>query len=255
MTSNAMNSRVSLGMIIEGWGNRFKNILAGSLTPEEKLSAIVEEMGRDVAEKRVLARQIRAKMSAIADPDTATLEPLEAAKARRQKLVDLGGKLLAQSRDPQNVDRVTALQTQMKQVSIEVQSVTQLIDGQQATYDTLKESYDLAFATYQQALSAFEQARDNGPAILDAIRAHEDALKVRDQARAGAQKRADASFLTDLQKELSGAQANLRADKELENDLDATNPHSVDAMLAADEATHVEDSLMAEFEAAAAKRA
>lgn len=238
MTSSALDSKISFGMFLDGMKGRFQKFLASNLTPEEKLAAIVKELNADVQEKRVLARQIGAQMRALADPDTAELEPLEAAQARRAKLVKLGGQNLG------NAEK-------LGQIQQEIRGLDALISSQTGTYDTLKESYGVAKANYQTAFAALESVRNNGPAVLKAIRAHQDALKIRDKA-AGS-KQVDASFMTELTAELNSAKAELRSDKSFEQDLDATRPGSLDAELAKLDAATVDDKLMAEFRVAASK--
>lgn len=235
--SKAMDNRITVGMWVQGMSKRFQGILAGTLSPEEKLALIVKEMEKDVQEKRVLARQIAAQMRAIKDPDTKELEPLEAAEARRTKLVKLGGA---------NLDKPEIL----GQVQQEIKGLEALITSQSATYQTLSESYDVAMANYKQTLAALDNARNNGPAMLAAIKAHEDALKMRDRART--QEEVDASFMSDLAVELQKTQAELRSDEAIDADLDATRPGSIDTALAAMDEQTVDADLMAEFEAAAA---
>lgn len=232
---NALDNRITLPMFLDSLKGRFQKLLAGTMTPEEKLAAIVRELTADVQEKRVLARQIRAQQLALKDPDTAALEPLEALEARREKLVKLGG---------QNLDKPEML----GQIQQEIKGLDAMIASNTATYSTLEESYKLAMANYKTALTALDNARVNGPAILNAIRAHQEALKMRDAANK--QNQVDASFMNDLMGELQNSQAELRSDKEIENDVDATKAGSLDAALAAMDAGTVDESLMAEFRAA-----
>ena len=191
--------------------------------------------------KRKLAREIGAQMRAIADAETEALEPLEALLAQREKLVKLGGTLVGKP----------SKKAQLGQVTQEVKGLDARIASQQATFETLKESYDLAKANYQEAFAALETVRQNGPAILNAIRAHKEALAARDSARS--QEAVDTSFLNDLQAELSGVQAELRSDSQIDDDLDAANPNSIDAALAKLDEGEVDESLMAEFRAAKPK--
>lgn len=236
MPSNAMDSRITVTMFLQSMQGRFQKLLAGTLTPQEKLAAIVRELETETQQKRVLAREIGAQMRALADPDTRELEPLEASRLRRTKLVALGG---------QNLGNAEML----GQIQQEIKSLESVIGSQQATYDTLKESYDLAMANYKTALQALDNARINGPAILNAIKAHEQALQLRDKTKK--QGAPDVTFMSELTAELDQTRAELRSDKEIEDDVDATKAGSLDAALAAMDAGHVDDSLMAEFQAAA----
>jgi hypothetical protein len=235
--SKALDDRVDFGMWVKGMAKTFQGILARTLSDEAKLELIIKAMTDDVQEKRVLARQIGSQMRAMADPDTADLEPLEASQARRAKLVKLGGTNLGNDE-------------MLGQIQQEIKGLDALIASQQGTYDTLAQSYALAMTNYKQALAALESARANGPAMLLAIKAHHEALEQRDKVRS--QEEVDASFLSDLAGELQGAQAELRSDEAIDADLDATRPGSIDAALAAMDAKTVDESLMAEFEAAAA---
>lgn len=239
-TVKALDSKITLSMFLKGMQGKFQKLLASTMTPEEKLAAIVVEMERDVQEKRVLARQIGAQMRALKDPDTKGLEPFEAAEARRAKLVKLGGQNLG------NAEK-------LGQIQHEVKALDAMIASHQGTYGTLKESYELAMANYKTAFAALESTRTNGPAILRAIRAHQDALAMRDKAQD--QEAVDASFMDDLTAELSQTQAELRSDKAIDADLNASVDGSLDAELAKMDAATVDEKLMAEFQAAAGKTA
>lgn len=237
----ALDKKIDLAMFLGSMFDRFKGFLAAQLTAEEKLIKIVEVMEKDVQEKRVLARQIGAQMRAIADPDTQELEPLEALKARRAKLVQLGGKYVS--------DATKA--AQLGQLQQEIKAIDAQISSQQSTYDTLQESYELAKNTYQEALNALETVRRNGPAMIKAIEAHKAALAMKDKA--ADQKTIDTSFLSELTAELNASKAELRSNEAVDADLDATNPISIDAELAKIDAESIDAGLMAEFQAAAAK--
>lgn len=237
----ALDSKVNFGMFLKAMGGRLQSLLASTLTPEEKLVQIIKELEKDVQGKRVLARQIKAQMSAIADPDTKELEPLEAFQARRVKLVKLGGTMV---NDPSKTAQLGQLQQEIKALDVQISS-------QQNIYDTLKESYDLARSNYQQALSSLDMVKSNGPAMLKAIQAQKDALEMRDRAKS--QDTVDVSFMNELTAEFSMASAELRSDKEIDNDLDATSSFNVDKALAAMDAESLDSGLMAEFQAAANK--
>lgn len=242
MSIKALDSKVDLGMFLQSIGGRIQKMLASTLKPEEKLDAIQKAIAAEVQEKRVLVRQIGVQMRAIADPETPELEPLEKLQLRRQKLVVLGSKLVD---DPIKT-------AQLGQVQHEIQGLDKEISGQQSTYDTLKESYDLAYANYKQALAALEQVRSNAPAILKAIQANKDALKLRDKVKGG--KTIDTSFMDELNGELKEVQSELHSDKRLEADLDSTTGFNIDAELAKMDAETEDTALMDEFRAAAAKK-
>lgn len=242
MEIKSLNNKIDIGMFISGMFDRFKGFLAAQMTAEEKLAKITEVMEKDVQGKRVLARQIGGQMRAIADPDTKDLEPLEALKVRREKLVALGGKII---NDPEK-------KAQLGQLQQEIRAIDAQIGSQQSTYDTLKESYDLAKKTYEESLNALETVKRNGPAMIKAIQAHKQALEMKDKA--ADQKTIDASFLNDLTDELNASKAELRTDKAIDDDLDAMNSSSIDAELAKMDASTVDEALMAEFKAVAEKR-
>jgi hypothetical protein len=224
-------------MFVKSMGDRFQKLLASTLTPEEKLAAITKEIEAQVQEKKVLARQIGAQMRAMADPDTKELEPLERLIVQREKLVKLGGSLVD---DPTKMVELGQIQQKMKGLDTQLSS-------QQATYDTLTESYKVAKDNYNQALAALSQVRENAPAMLKAIQAHKDALALRDKAKSG--KSIDVSFVDELSKELSDTQAELRSDKEIEDDL-GVGGFNIDVELAKMDAATVDDSLRNEFRAA-----
>lgn len=238
----ALDEKINTGMFLEGLFKRFRVFLVAQLlTDEQKLAKIIEVMEKDVQKKRVLARQIGAQMRAIADPDTQELEPLEALKARREKLVQLGGKNV---NDPAKAAQLGQLQQEIKAIDAQIAS-------QQATYDMQSESNALAKKNYQEALNALETVKRNGPAMIKAIQAHKQALA--DKDKAADQEKIDTSFLNDLTDELNASKAELRSDEAIDADLDATNPSSIDAELAKMDAETIDAGLMAEFQAAAAK--
>jgi len=243
MSSQAMDKKINFPMFFAAMGSRLQGLLASALTPEEKLAQIVAALEEQVQKKRVLARETGAQMRAIADPETAESEPLEAMQKRRKKLVALGGGLVNQP------DKAA----QVGQISQEVKSLDAQIAGQTATYTTLKESYDLAKASYSEALAALETVRRNGPAMLLAIEANKQAVAMRDAAKSDSGVKVDTSFLKDLESELSQAQAELRSDGDIDRDLDATSDFNVDAALAKMDTESVDAGLMAEFQAAAPK--
>ena len=235
----SLDSRITFGMFFQSLGGQFQKLLASTMSAEDKMKAIIAAMEKDVQAKRVTAREIGAQMRAIADPETKALEPLESAKARRESLVALGA---------QNLNN----KTRLGQISQEIKAVDALIESQQGTYDTLAEAYATAKANYEIALSALDSARSNGPAMIAAINAHKQALETKDKARQ-TQQSPDVTFIKDLTKELENAKAQARTDRELEKDLDATQPTSIDQALAKMDAESVDASLMAEFQAAAGK--
>lgn len=236
----ALDQKVNFAMFLKSMGGRLQGLMASTMTPEEKLAGIIKNLEGEVQEKRVLARQIKAQKSAIADSDTKELEPLEACQVRRAKLVKLGGAMV---KDPAKASQLGQLQQEIKALDAQIAS-------HQATFDTLEESYNLAKSNYQQALNALETVRNNGSAMIKAIQAQKDALEMRDKAKK--QGGTDVSFMDDLTAELNSSRAELRSDDELDKDLDGTSDFNIDKALAEMDANTVDDGLMAEFQAAAA---
>ncbi len=237
--SKVLNEKVTIGGFLAAMGDRFQGLLATTMSPQEKLVQIGAGIDEQVQGFRVQVRQIGGAMRAIADPDTEALEPLEALKMRREKLVRLGGRL---------VKHPEKNKVQLGQLQQEIKGLEAQITAQQATYDTLVESYEIAMANYRHALDAQKQVRENAPAMLKAIKAHKDAVAIRERTKSG--KSIDVSFMDELQGELRQVQAENRADADLERDLDATNSFNIDAALAAMDAEESDTELMAEFRAA-----
>ena len=76
MAVAALDRRLSFTMFVKGLGQKIQGILSKAIEPEKKLELIVEAMATDVQGKRTTAREIRARMVALSDPDNQTLEPL-----------------------------------------------------------------------------------------------------------------------------------------------------------------------------------
>lgn len=236
---NAIDKKMDLGMFFGAMKDRFKGVLASTMTPEEKLAQIVKRLEIDVQEKHERARKLGGQMRALKDPETKELEPLEKFAVQRAKLVAKGGELVGQP------DKAA----QLGQLSQEIKGLDALIGSKEMTYETLKQGYDLAKANYLQAFAALEKIRENGSAMLEAIAANKEALAMRDAAQN--QETVDTSFLDDLQAELTGVQAELRTDQAIDDDLDATKSFSIDATLAKMDAESVDAGIMDEFKAAA----
>ena len=108
----------------------------------------------------------------------------------------------------------------------------------------------MALENYKVGLAALERTKAQGPTLLLAIKAHQDALKVRDASRKPAGV-ADASFLDELTKELDQSQGELRSDRQLDKDLDATAPSGTMAEFAAADRQAVDEGILQEFRNAA----
>ncbi len=244
MKVEALDKKMTFSMFVKGIGNKLKSIMAKTISPEEKLKLIENEMSQDVHSKRVTARTIRAKMVALADPDTAQLEPLERLRARREKLVALGAKVLKEQEEAvaaSNQGVVKEKTAELKKITKEVKSLDPSLASLETTYETLKESYEVALENYKVALAAYDHVKNNGSTLLFAIKAHQEALQVKDNAKTGTT--VDASFLDELEGELTKAQQELRSDNQLDKELDTDEP----SVLESQEQADAEQSILDEF--------
>ncbi len=253
--SKALDDRINFRDVFASMGNKLKNILASTMTPEEKLERILMAMARDVQEKRATARKIGTQMRAMADPETPEMEPLEMLRAREARLVELGGSLYTQMQEAETAGHpreTSNIKVRMGQVAQELTGLREgMLATQQSTYETLVSSYEIAMQSLSQVEAAYQTARANGPAMLTALRAHEEAMALRKEAQAGSGS-PDMKFMDDLAAELSAAKAEMRADQAIDEDLNAMNP-TVDKMLADLDQEAVDANVMAEFEAASKK--
>lgn len=209
-------------MLVQGLGNRLKGIMAKTLSPEEKFALIKQEMKKDVEQKRLTARSIRAKMVALSDPDTAELEPMERLDAQRKKMVAAGASLLKDKEAAEAANDAETAKTklsQMNRIAQDIKALDSQLSSMHATYDTLKDAYEVAIDNLKTAQAALDHVENNGEGMLFAIRAHQDALRVRDNTRKD--NACDASFLKDMEKELSTAKSELKSDKEIDRVLNA----------------------------------
>lgn len=245
MSVATLDRRLSFKMFVKGLGQKLQDILGKSIAPEQKLDLILEEMAVDVQAKRKTAREIRARMVALSDPENDTLEPMERLQARRKKLVEVGKQVLAQRDAVTDLSEKAKLDAQLGQLTQEVKSVSTSLSSLEATHQTLKDSYEVALGNYKVGLAAYERTKENGPTLLLALKAHQDALATRDQSRKPSSA-VDASFLNDLEQELGQAESQLKSDYELDKELDATRPDVHPLMAAADRA-EVDDKILAEF--------
>ena len=225
MSVQALDKRMTFGMFVKGIGKKLQSIMARSISPEEKMDLILSEMEKDTQEKRVTARGIRAQMVAIADEESEDLEPLERMKSRRGKMGEFGAKILGEKEAAEKAgDEALARKknAQLAQVAQEIKALGATLSSMESSYVTLKEAYEVAMENYRVALASYEHIRQNGRTMLMAIKAHQDALKVRDKTKTQPA-RADASFLDDLTRELSKAKGELRSDRQIDMEMDATN--------------------------------
>ena len=240
MASTALSGSMTISMFLNSMGERITNILFGIMTGPEKIKAVQKELGGDVRQKRTLAGSIRTKMLMLKDPATATLEPLEAKRHKRAKLISLGAQYVDKPRKKAELGKIT----------LQIRNLETLIGADEATYETLEGAYQVALASYREALAAFEYVKNHGSAILDAIEANRQAADLKEAA--AEQGSVDISFMTALQSELNESSARLRSLDELEKDLDETNGFSVDAELDAMDAKVEDEALFEEFRTAKA---
>ena len=245
MSMTVLDRRLSFKMFVKGIGQRLQDILGKSMPPDQKLMLILDEMAKDVQGKRKTAREIRARMVALSDVDTEQLEPMERLQVRRKKLIEVGKVVLQQKEASTEPSQTTTLEAQLGQLTQEVKSVSTQLSSLEATYATLKESYEVALSSYKVALAAYERAKENGPTLLLALKAHQDALQMRDQARKPTAS-INASFLTELEGELEQAEHQLKSDQELDKELDATNS-SVHPLMAQADRQEVDTAILQEF--------
>ncbi len=230
----ALDSKIGIGMFLKGMAQNFQGILAQQLSPEQKLDLITQELNNQVAIKRDAARSTGAQMNAAA----ATLATLN---GRRASLVALGGKNLGD-------------QARLASIQTEIKSIEPMIASAQTTYDGFKEAYDLNKANYLQAMDALDKVKNQGGAVLAAIKANQSALAARDNARSNSS-HVDTSFVDQLTEELGQARGQLATDKELDADLNSHDSFSINSELDKAHAADVDAGIMAEFEAAAGKTA
>lgn len=238
MSSEALNSKITLEMVVKNAFSKFKDLLAGTMSTKEKLEAVTEKMREEVQQLRVQARQIGAQMRALADPETAEKEPLEAMRERRAKLVKLAG---------QNLDNPEML----GQIQVEIKALEGTLAVNEKTYAILQQNYGLSTKTYKEALANLEMLETQAPAVLAAMEAQDNALRMRDSMMTGSDTDV-LGIMNQLNTELAQKSAELRTDREIDADLDASKPGSINDALADMDAKSIDAALMAEFRAAAA---
>ena len=247
MSIAALDRRLSFKLFVKGLGQKLQDILGKTIAPEKKLELILEEMARETYAKRKTAREIRARMMALCDPDSATLEPIEQLQARRKKLVAVGAQILKQQEASTDESEKAKLSAQLGQLTQEVKAVSQSLSSMESTHSSLKESYEIALETYKVSLAAYERAKENGPALLLALKAHQDALQLRDAARKP-QATGDASFLDDLTQELERSQKEVQSDHAIDEELDALKPR-VHPLMAEADRQEADATILQEFRA------
>lgn len=276
-------------------GKLFQNgrdAIARAFLKDEDVMAILEANAvEQVTDFRKTARQVRARMLALTDPDTQALEPLERLQAQRQKMVAFAGQLhklsqmlraeaagipneqgrivpsqeLVQLASSVNIavsktvlpgwltNQADAVDVQIRQGAQEIKALS---EGELAmyeqTYAVLSETYQVALNNLKQAEEVLRQIQVQAPGIVLAIQAHKEALNLADDARQATVEGSGVnSFMGDLQKQMNNARAEYRADHEVDADLDAQTPVSFADMANAYDMGGVDDDIMAEISAAA----
>lgn len=237
----AIDNRVTFGMLVQGLANRLKGIMAKQLSPEEKLNLIKSEMKKDVEQKRITARSIRAKMVALSDPDTKELEPMERLEAHRKKIVAAGAQLMKERDSATEQVVKDDLTKKINRLATDIKSLDSQLGSMHSTYDTLKDAYEVSIENLKTAQSALDHVENNAEGMLFAIKAHQEALNIRDKAKKD--NACDASFLSDMEKELNTAKAELSSDKKIDEVLSADR-------IDLDSITDTNVDVLAEFEAA-----
>jgi hypothetical protein len=124
-------------------------------------------------------------------------------------------------------------------------------------YATLSESFEAAQEAYETARNTANVAetnwkivKDNLPALVQAFRVYKEAQQARIDAREASEDQFDPStFMKGMEADLNEAKAALRADEQVDNDLDAMHPVDPAAdLLAKFDAEKADAAILAEFE-------
>lgn len=241
----SLDTRLNFKLLVKGLGQKLQEILGKALPPEQKLQLILEQMRADVQTKRKTAREVRARMVALSDPESEQLEPMERLALRRKKLVEVGATVLKQQEAASEESAKAKLTAQLGQVTQEVNAVSTSLNSLASTYATLKDAYAIALETYKVSLAAYERAMENGPTLLLAIKAHQEALALRDATRKP-KETVDASFLDDLTHELEKSQKEVQSDHAIDRELDSTVNDVHPLMQQADQ-QEVNEAILQEF--------
>ncbi len=262
-TMPTLNRSIDFRDILASMGDDFKNLVANlTMTPEKKAAFIVEKAQNKALHAREMARQMRAKMMLIKDADDESMTVLESYEAKESKLVKLGGQLTALKNAlgdaPENAAKVKDLEAQIGQVAGALQTLRS-----NPAYKTLEESYETAAEAYKVALNtantsetSWKVLKDNLPMLVQAFAVYKDAQKAREEARGAAKDQFNPdTFMAGVAGDVAKAKADLRADKDVDRDLDEMKPvDPVEDLLAQHDASAATDDIKAEFEKAAAKQ-
>jgi chromosome segregation ATPase len=259
-----LNKSITLQDVLADMAGDFKNFVANlTMTPDEKAERIVKKALDRALAARESARQMRTRLILIKNREDTIVTPLESFEDQEAKLIELGGKLTADkkklAKDPlENAEKLAALDAQIGQVA---QSLKTLREN--PAYQTLQESYETASDAYKTALDTANRAetnwkvlKDNLPMLVQAFQVYQEAKKAREQARRGAEEQFDPNtFMNGVAADVNQAKAELRADEDVDRDLDASKPvDPVADMLAQYDAANADAGILAEFEQAAKKK-
>lgn len=292
MSTQLNVSKLSFNDVVGKLFQNGRDAIARAFLKDEDVMEILEANAiQQVTEFRQTARQVRARMLALTDPDTQALEPLERLQVQRQKMVQFAGQLhklsqmlraeaagvpseqgrivpsqeLVQLASSVNIavsktvmpgwltNQADAVDVQIRQGAQEIKALS---EGELAmyeqTYSVLGETYQVALNNLKQAEEVLRQIQVQAPGIVLAIQAHKEALNLADDARQATVEGSGVnSFMGDLQEQMNKARSEYRADHEVDADLDAQTPVSFADMANAYDVSGVDADIMAEISAAA----
>lgn len=271
-TSDALAQHMTAADILDGAMNSLRKKIAKALmTDEQMIAALQADTETEARRIRQETRATGAQMRALADPDTKQLEPLEALRARKARMLSMAAgwekerqaleSKAAEAEAAGNTDEAAklhqqagALKQQIAQGALEIQALQNGELGvNENTYGTLKDAYELQMKNLAAAEQAVRVARLQAPAMLQALKANKTAKAIADKARYQSTG-PDLWYVNDLQKEMETAAAERRADDQIDRDLDATQPVSVFDQHAEGDVAEAPADIMAEITAAAAAK-
>lgn len=261
---NTMNKSINFADVLSDMADDFKDYVANlTMTADEKADRIVKKALDRAMAFRVSAREMRLKMILIKDRDDNDITPLESFEDKDADLVKLGVKLTTKLEGlkedaVKNADEIRAVEAQLGQISGALKTLRA-----NPAYSTLTESYETAADAYKISLDTANRAetnykilKDNLPMLVKAFDVYKEANQAREDARAGASEQFDPNtFMAGVAGDVAAAKAELRADEDVDRDLDESKPADpVADMLAAEDAQAADEDIMAEFAKAAKKK-
>lgn len=262
---DTMLKAMTLQDILNGMETNITTWLAKStMTRQQIAERIVEKAENQAFAFREQARMMRAQTLNIKDAQDHRTSRLEQFEADVQHRIDLGGEFTAKKNallaagKTEDDDEVRALTLQISQVAKALSTLRANAEfvTLKGSYETASHAYELAKENARQAEATALSLRQSLPALVQALEVYETTKAMAaDQARQKVQPFSAQGFLTDIQGDISAAQHDVRAAEDVDRDLTPEAPNDpVADMLAAREAQHADASVLAEFEAAAAKK-